>query len=119
MMHSREFIRLLYEKYGSDSDTTPDRHPSHSADLLDGILGSGSVPVAIFHSRALGRDFALASDIPALESMGESDRRVPLLTYAECEKLAGLSAADLNAVLDVREIFGPTAQIVAARSYVG
>jgi hypothetical protein len=76
---------------------------------LDRFLGDASIPLAILHSRRLGRDFVLARDEKALEVSAEADRTLPVLFFSDCEKLGGLGAADLAKILDVREVFGPSA----------
>jgi hypothetical protein len=90
-----------------------------AAERRDRFLANGSIPVAIFHSQRLGRDFVLARDAIALEALTERDQLLPVLTFADCEKLAGLEAADLSAILDVRQALGPNAELVAVRSRLG
>ena len=91
------------------------------SDLLELFLGDASIPAAVFHSRALGRDFVLARDEPALEALTEADRVLPVLFFAECPDLlkGGLEGlrGRLGAVLDTRQVFGPavTVQVVEAR----
>lgn len=87
--------------------------------LFDGFLADCSIPFAVFHSHALERDFVLARDASALEALGEPERRLPVLTFADCEKLAGLGATDLALVLNVREAFGPAAELHAVRPRLG
>jgi len=77
---------------------------------LDRFLEDCSIPFAVLHSRALGRDFLLARDGAALEDLAEAAGRLPVLTFADCEMLAGL---------EVREAFGPSAEILAVRPRLG
>jgi len=86
---------------------------------FDAFLADASIPLAVMHSRALGREFILARDAHALETLSESDRRLPVLTFADCEKLAVLGPADLAAVLNVREALGPSAELHAVRPRLG
>lgn len=86
---------------------------------LDRFLADTSISLAIFESRALGRCFVVARRMDVLEGLDEAERRLPVLTFADCEKLAGLGPADLSAILDVREEFGPSAELVAVGPRVG
>lgn len=96
-----------------------DRRSRASRARCDRFLEGCSIPFAVFHSRALGRDFVIARDGAALEEISEADRRLPVLTFADCEMLAGLEAHDLAEILDVRAAFGPSAEILAVRPRVG
>jgi hypothetical protein len=77
-----------------------------TAELLGRFLADASIPLAVFHSRALGRDFILARDSAALAALTEADRRLPVLTFSECEHLAGLSVPELGALLDAKRLLG-------------
>jgi hypothetical protein len=85
--------------------------PEPAATPLDRFLTDASVPVAIFHSRRLGRAFVLARDEKALGVLTEADRALPVLFFADCETLSGLGPADLAKILDARQVFGPSASL--------
>ena len=74
---------------------------------LDRFLGDASIPLAVFRSRALGRDFAIARDSAALAALTEADQGLPVLTFADCDLLAGLAPSELGAVLDAKRLLGP------------
>lgn len=125
-MASQEFIRYLRSKYGAPGDRGPDCGAPVRAggdrtrgELFERLLADATIPLAVFHSRRLRRDFVLARDAQALDALTEPDRRLPVLTFADCEKLAGLSARDLAPILDVRAEFGPAAELVAVRPRLG
>jgi hypothetical protein len=86
---------------------------------LDRFLADSSIPLAVFRSRTLGRDFVLARDAAALAALTERDRGLPVLTFADCDKLAGVSLSALRMVLDVRAEFGPSASLEVVRPHVG
>jgi hypothetical protein len=75
------------------------------------FLSDSSIPAAIFHSRALGRDFVLARDRAVLNVLTEANRVLPVLFFRECGQLARLSVEGLRAVLDLRAAFGPSARL--------
>ena len=77
-------------------------------DLLDRFLSDASIPVGIFHSRALDRRFIFARDEAALEALTEADEGLPVLFFGEAEKLSRLGLEGFRAVLDVRAEFGPS-----------
>ncbi len=83
--------------------------------LLDRFLSDASIPAAVFHSRALGRDFVLARDEAALEALTEADQALPVLFFTEGEALSRLELEGLRAVLDVRAEFGPSAMLRKVR----
>ena len=66
---------------------------------------------AIVHSKALSRDFILARDESALEALTEADQALPVLFFGDCAELAKLGLDGLAAVLNVREVFGPSATL--------
>jgi hypothetical protein len=108
-MIDRDFIRRMRAKYGGARASFPSSASLAGAAALDRFLADASVPLAVFHSRRLGRDFVLARDEKALEALTEADRLLPVLFFSDCEKLAGLGSSDLSKVLDVRQLFGPSA----------
>ena len=89
-----------------------------SPDDVEQVLADATVAAAIFHSRALGRDFVLARDEAALDALTEPDRALPVLFFTECDELAKLGVEGLRAVLEVRAAFGLSTPIrfVAQRS---
>jgi hypothetical protein len=78
---------------------------------IDCFLDDASIPIALFHSRRLGRNFVLARDEKALEALTEAGRALPVLFFSDCEKLSGLGPADLAKILDIRQVFGPSASL--------
>ena len=106
-MSSRDFIRRMHEKYGGAvGEPTPALSPACGG-ARDRFLADASIPLAIFHSHALNRDFILARDSAALAALTEVDRGLPVLTFSECEQLAGLSVPELGALLDAKRLLGP------------
>ena len=79
--------------------------------LLDRFLGDSTLPAAVFHSHALDRDFIVARDEDALEALTEVDQALPVIYFVECSELAKLPRKGLRAVLDLRQVFGPSAQL--------
>jgi len=79
------------------------------------FLTDASIPLAVFRSRALGRDFVLARDPSALAALTDADRGLPVLTFGDCEHLAGLSPAELGAVLDAKRLLGPEVTLSEVR----
>jgi hypothetical protein len=98
------FVERLKRKYCEPEAAT-------NSDLVgsafERFLADASIPLAVFHSRALGRDFILARDAKALEALTEADHGLPVLTFADCELLAGLGPAEIGAVLVVKCSLGP------------
>jgi len=114
-----ELVKLIGERSKHRLATRRAGIDGSAAELLDQFLADAAIPMAVFHSRRLRRDFVIARDVRALESLSEADRRLPVLTFGDCEKLGGLGAADLAAILDVREAFGPSAELSAVRARIG
>ena len=79
--------------------------------LLDRFLEDETIPAAVCHSRALGRDFVLARDEAALEALTEADQRLPVLYFGEAAKLRHMGLDGLRALLDFRAEFGPKVEI--------
>ena len=78
-----------------------------SSDSIEHFLADSSIPAAIFHSRALGREFVLARDEADLDRLSERARSLPVLYFAECAQLQRLAPEDLGKILDIRTVFGP------------
>ena len=88
---------------------------SQAGQLLGGFLEDESIPAAVFHSRALGRDFVLARDEAALEALTDGDRRLPVLFFGEAAKLRQMGLEGIRAVLDFRVTFGPKVELRSVR----
>ena len=100
-MIDRNFIRRMRAK--------------HCPETIGSFLADSPVLLAVFHSRELGRDYILARDQDALRALTENDRAIPVILFQDCEHLAGLSAADIGAVLDVKLALGPEIELREVR----
>ncbi len=105
--------RLRYKPRSAVDHKLRDRLAAYKPDLLrilepDALLADSSVSVAVFHSNALDRDFVLARDGDALKALRDEDRGLPVLFYADCAHTSALGLDGLRALLDSREVFGPT-----------
>ena len=71
------------------------------------------------HSKALDMDFIVARDEAALAALTDADCRLPVIFFAEAPELAKLPLQGLRALLDLRQVFGPSAQLrsVTERSH--
>jgi hypothetical protein len=78
-----------------------------TAELLDRFLTDEGIPLAVFRSHALGRDFVLARDPDALAALTEAHWSLPVLFFADCEHVATLGCEGLRVLLDLRAAFGP------------
>ncbi len=105
-----ELLELLRPPAGRTLRAGVDGDPG---ELLARFLEDSSLPLAVFHSRALGRDFVLARDAEALAALTEAERGLPVLYFADCQKAAALGLEGLRTLLDTRAVFGPE---VALRS---
>ena len=88
---------------------------SQAGQLLDGFLEDESIPAAVFHSRALGRDFVLARDEAALEALTDADQQMAVLFFGEAAKLRQMGLEGLRALLDFRAVFGPGVELRSVR----
>ena len=79
--HRHELIEALVH------EPTPGAEVQQGSFSLDRFLADASIPAAIFHSRALGRDFILARDQAALEVLTDEDRGLPVFFFGEAPSL--------------------------------
>ena len=96
--------------------TLNDSRQEGDSPLLELFLADSTLPAAVFHSHALDRDFILARDEAALEALIEADHALPVLFFAEAEKLRRLGLTGLGALLDFRAEFGPGVRLVKVTS---
>lgn len=82
-----------------------------ATELLERFLTDAELPLAILHSRALGRDFAIARSAEAVELLAESERSLPVLFTADCHHFATLGLEGLRVLLDLRAEFGPEVKL--------
>ena len=88
---------------------------------LDHFLADDSLPAAIFHSEALNRTFIMARDEAArdeaaLDALLEEDEGLPVLFFSDCAHTLGLKG--LEALLNVRETFGPFVRLRSVKGGV-
>ena len=111
----------LLERLGRGGDhartdpAPPILNSEPAGNLLERFLGDSTLPAAVFHSRALDMDFILARDEAALAALTEADQALPVIYFAECSELAKLPLRGLRAVLDLRQVFGPSAKLVGVQ----
>jgi TubC N-terminal docking domain len=102
-----ELLELLrppsprYERLRAGEDARAD-------ELLERLLGDSSVLLAVLHSRSLDSDLVLARDYGALSALTKGDHGMPVLFFADCEKLSG-------ALADLRRELGPKVTLVELR----
>lgn len=82
-------------------------------DLFDTFLSDSLIPAAVFRSKALGRDFVLARDESALETLTADDQKLPILYFRDCASARMLGLEGLSALLRVRSAFGPAVTLRA------
>ena len=80
-------------------------------ELLEGLLEDSTIPAAVFHSRALDRDFVFARDEESAESY--ADRQLPVLYFSEASRMGALGLDGIRALLDFRAEFGPQVRLSA------
>ena len=110
-----ELLELLAEPSNPRFETLHAGRDGSAAELFDRFLEDASVPLAVFHSKALDRDFVLARDQAAFEALAEEHRTLPVLFFADCEHGAALGREGLRVLLDLRQEFGPEVAVRGVR----
>jgi hypothetical protein len=103
-----ELLELLRAPEGRRTTTLRPHRDSTAAEPFDRFLADASVLVAVFHSRALDRDFIVAQHRGTLSALTEPDHGLQVLYFADCQSLGG-------ALLDSRAELGLEVALVELR----
>ena len=104
LAHRSEVIRSLRDLKPGPGLAPVEEPSSNPTAALEHFL-EGDYLAVVFHSQALGRDMVLIKDQAVLHKLGHA---LPVITFADC----GSHLSKVQALLDIRELSGPTAALV-------